>query len=79
VFIPHSFQGTITLPIPGRCAISDEILRNHTPFSEVGKKCVMFVGDLSPVVSGSGTGMVEWVPDELRVKTEGIITIKYLD
>jgi len=39
----------------------------------------MFVGDLSPVISGSGTGMVEWVPDELRVKTEGIITIKYLD
>jgi len=41
--------------------------------------CTGFVGDLSPVVSGSGTGFVEWAPDELRAKTGNNITIKYVD
>ena len=38
-----------------------------------------FAGDFSPVVSGSGTGLVEWMPDELKVETEGFVTVKYVD
>ena len=45
----------------------------------VGKKEMYFVGDFSLVVSGSETGLVEWAPDELRVETEDIVTVKYVD
>ena len=59
--------------------MSDQIFRNHTPLGAVSKKEMYFVGDFSPVVSGSETGLVEWAPDELRVETEDIVTVKYVD
>ena len=59
--------------------MSDQIFRNHTPLGAVGKKEMYFVGDFSPVVSGSEPGLVEWAPDELRVETEDIVTVKYVD
>ena len=63
----------------GKCTLSDEIFRNLTVLGAVGKKEMSFVGDFSPVVSGSGTGLVEWAPDELRAETEGDIMVKYVD
>ena len=59
--------------------MSDEIFRNLTQLGSVGKKEMFFVGDFSPVVSGSETGSVEWAPDELRAETEGDIMVKYVD
>ncbi|KIM59067.1 hypothetical protein SCLCIDRAFT_78610, partial [Scleroderma citrinum Foug A] len=79
VFIPRSFHGTVMLSKRGKCTLSDEIFRNLTVLGAVGKKEMSFVGDFSPVVSGSGTGLVEWAPDELRAETEGDIMVKYVD
>ncbi|KIM52261.1 hypothetical protein SCLCIDRAFT_97962, partial [Scleroderma citrinum Foug A] len=79
VFIPRSFHGTVMLSKWRKCTLSDEIFRNLTQLGSVGKKEMFFVGDFSPVVSGSGTGSVEWAPDELRAETEGDIMVKYVD
>ena len=79
MFIPRSFHGTVTYSIWGESAISDEVLRNCKLLNGVDENCTYFVGDFSPVVSGSGTGLVEWAPDELRAKTGNDVTIKYVD
>ena len=46
----------------------------------LGKKRMYFVGNFSPVVSGSGSGVVEWTPDELTAETKDKdVMVKYVD
>ena len=56
------------------------MMTNSTLLGAVDNKRTYFVGDFSPVVFGSGSGLAEWVPDELRVETRNkVVTMKYVD
>ena len=80
MFIPRSFHGTLTLSTQGECKLSNGIMRNRTVLGAVGKKRTYFVGDFSLVASGSGTGLVEWAPDELTAETKDkVVMVKYVD